>query len=115
MSLHLVTSKEGVPSDATVWRHKQRFGLEEQARAYKELFDRLVTEHFEEFPKQMSDARVVHWDGSVLLSHYTSRVRVNRARGSAWLRNPPEVHRCPLQRSANTRLSGLRTGIARMA
>jgi hypothetical protein len=78
-SLRLVTSKEGVPSDATVWRHKQRFGLDEHARAYEELFERLVMEHFEEFPEEMSDeARVVHWDGSVLLSHYTSRVRVNR-------------------------------------
>jgi hypothetical protein len=88
-SLYLVTSKEGVPSDATVWRHKQRFGLDEHARAYKELFERVVTEHFEEFPEQMSDeARVVHWDGSVLLSHYTSRVRVNRATGEV---KPPTL------------------------
>ena len=81
-SQRLVTSREGVPSDATVWRHKQRFGLDEHARAYEELFERLLQEHFEEFPEQLSDeARVVHWDGSVLLSHYTSFERVNRATG----------------------------------
>jgi hypothetical protein len=81
-SLRLVTSKEGVPSDATVWRHKRRFGLDEHARAYRELFERLVKEHFEEFPEQMSEeARLVHWDGSVVLSHYTSFKRVNRVTG----------------------------------
>jgi len=81
-SLHLVTSMEGVPSEATVWRHKQRFGLDEHVAAYRELFARIVKEHFEEFPEQMSEeARLVHWDGSVLLSHYTSFRRVNRVTG----------------------------------
>jgi hypothetical protein len=81
-SLHVVTSLDTVPSEATVWRHKRRFGLDAHARAYRELFERIVAEHFEEFPEQMSEeARLVHWDGSVLLSHYTSDVRVNRVTG----------------------------------
>ena len=41
---------DSVPSAATVWRHKQRFGLERHARAYEELFERLAEEPFEEFP-----------------------------------------------------------------
>ncbi|MGH2852615.1 MAG: hypothetical protein ACRDLF_00265 [Solirubrobacteraceae bacterium] len=88
-SLRLVTSFEGVPSEATVWRHKRRFGLDEHARAYRELFERLLEEHFEEFPKQMSEeARLVHWDGSVLLSHYSSDERVSRATGEV---KPPTL------------------------
>jgi hypothetical protein len=80
--LRLVTSKEGVPSEATVWRHLQRFGLSEHARASWELFERVAKEHFEEFPEQMSEeARLVHWDGSVLLTHYTSYERKNRVTG----------------------------------
>lgn len=46
-NLRLVESDERVPSVATVWRHKQRFGLERHARAYEELFERLADEAFE--------------------------------------------------------------------
>jgi len=65
-SLYLVTSREACRPMPRFWRHKQRFGLDEHARAYEELFERLIQEHFEEFHEQLSDeARVVHWDGSV--------------------------------------------------
>jgi hypothetical protein len=79
--LRLVKSLDGVPSEVTIWRHKQRFGLDEHLAAYRELFERLVQEHFEEFPELAEEARVVYWDGSVLLSHYTSFERVNRKTG----------------------------------
>jgi len=81
-TLRLVTSREeGVPSEATVWRHKKRFGLDAHSRAYREQFERLVQEHLEEFPELAEEARLVHWDGSVLLSHYTSRTQFNRETG----------------------------------
>ena len=79
--LRLVKSLDGVPSEVTVWRHKQRFGLDEHVAAYRELFERLVQEHFEEFPELAEESRVVYWDGTVLLSHYTSFERVNRETG----------------------------------
>jgi hypothetical protein len=79
--LRLVKSLDGVPSEVTIWRHKQRFGLDEHLAAYRELFERLVQEHFEEFPELAEEARVVYWDGSMLLSHYTSFERVNRETG----------------------------------
>ena len=77
--LRLVRSLDGVPSEATVWRHKQRFGADVHVAAYRELFERLVHEHFEEFPEELiEESRVVDWDGSILLSHYTSFERTNR-------------------------------------
>jgi hypothetical protein len=76
--LRLVTSLEGVPSEATVWRHKSRFGLDRHAAAYQVLFEALVREHFEEFPELADEAQLVHWDGSALLSHYTSFERKKR-------------------------------------
>ncbi len=79
--LRLVKSLDGVPSEATVWRHKQRFGLEAHVAAYRELFERLVQEHFQEFPELADESRLVHWDGSILLSHYSSFERVNQETG----------------------------------
>ncbi len=88
-SLRLVRSSDCVPSEATVWRHKRRFGLDRHAAAYRVLFEALVREHFEEFPEQMSDeAQLVHWDGSALRSHYTSFERENRATGEV---KPPTL------------------------
>jgi hypothetical protein len=86
--LRLVKSLDGVPSEATVWRHKRRFGLAEHVAAYRELFERLVQDHFEEFPELADEARLVHWDGSVLLSHYTSFERENRKTGEV---KPPTL------------------------
>ena len=86
--LRLVRSLDGVPSEATVWRHKQRFGLDEHVAAYQELFERLVMEHFEEFPEMAEEARLVHWDGSMLLSHYTSFERTSRKTGEV---KPPTL------------------------
>jgi hypothetical protein len=89
--LHLVTSLEGVPSEATVWRHKSRFGLGRHAAAYRVLFEALVREHFEEFPELADEAQIVHWDGSVLLSHYTSRERKKRRKDGTKEVKPPTL------------------------
>ncbi len=87
--LRLVKSLDGVPSEATVWRHKQRFGPDAHVAAYRELFERLVQEHFQEFPEEMlEESRIVDWDGSMLLSHYTSFERENRATGEV---KPPTL------------------------
>jgi hypothetical protein len=88
--LRVVKSLDGVPSEVTVWRHKQRFGLDAHVAAYRQLFERLVAEHFEEFPEEMHDeSRIVHWDGSVLISHYTSFEHLNRETGEI---KPPTLN-----------------------
>jgi hypothetical protein len=87
-SLRLVRSSDYVPSEATVWRHKSRFGLDRHAAAYRVLFEALVREHFEEFPELADEAQLVHWDGSALLSHYTSFERKDPKTGEV---KPPTL------------------------
>lgn len=86
--LRAVKSRDGVPSEATVWRHMQRFGLDAYVAAYQELMERLLNENFEEFPELADEARLVHWDGSVMRSHYTSFERKNRVTGEV---KPPTL------------------------
>jgi len=92
--LRLVRSLDGVPSEASVWRHRRRFGLDRHVSAYRVLFERLVEEHFEEWPEQMSaEARIVNWDGSALRSHYTSFERRRReSDGKGEEAKPPTLH-----------------------
>lgn len=78
--LTLVRSLDGVPSEVTVWRHLQRFGLERHIEAYRQLFDRLLQEHLAD-PEMREEARTLNIDGSVMRSHYTSFERVNRKTG----------------------------------
>ena len=82
-------SWDGVPSEATVWRHKKRFGLDRHAAAYRVLFEALIREHFEEFPEHADEAQLVHWDGSALLTHYTSFERTKRRRTGRRKSNHP--------------------------
>jgi hypothetical protein len=86
--LRVVKSLDGVPSEATVRRHRHRWGRDAHLAAYRELFERIVRDHFEEFPELAEEARLVHWDGSVLRSHYTSFERVNRETGEV---KPPTL------------------------
>jgi len=78
--LTLVRSMDGVPSEATVWRHLQRWTLERHIEAYEELFQRLVGDHLED-PDFQEEARTLNIDGSVVRSHYSSFERVNRKTG----------------------------------
>jgi Transposase DDE domain len=69
-------SLDGVPSEVTVWRHEQRWGLERHIEIYEEVFQRLLHEHLED-PDFQDEARVLNIDGSVVRSHYTSFERVD--------------------------------------
>jgi hypothetical protein len=90
--LRLVRSLDGVPSEATVWRHRRRFGMRRHLHAYRVLFERLVEEHFEEWPEQMrEEARIVNWDGSMLLTHYTSFEREKRLPDGTMAVKPPTL------------------------
>jgi hypothetical protein len=76
----LVKSMDGVPSEATIWRHLQRWELARHIEAYEQLFQRLLQEHLAS-PQFREEARVLNIDGSVIRSHYTSSERVNRKTG----------------------------------
>jgi hypothetical protein len=83
----LVRSLDGVPSEATVWRHEQRWGLERHIAAYETLFQQLLQEHLKD-PEFREEARVLNLDGSAIRSHYTSFERLNRKTGEV---KPPTL------------------------
>jgi hypothetical protein len=87
--LTLVRSMDGVPSEATVWRHLQRFGLDRHIAAYKKLFERLVKDHLQD-PAMREEARVLNIDGSTMRSHYTSFDRFSKKTGK--LIRPATLH-----------------------
>lgn len=76
----LVKSLDGVPSEATIWRHQQRWGLARHIAAYGDLFQALLEEHLAD-PEFQEETRVLNLDGSVVRSHYTSRERLDRKSG----------------------------------
>ena len=88
-NLRVVESLDGVPSEKTVWRHLNRFGVARSAAAYQELTAALVEEHFTAFPEQMAEeSRLVDFDGSAILSHYSSFERKNKETGEV---KPPTL------------------------
>jgi hypothetical protein len=79
-ALRLVKSLDGVPSEVTIWKHLQRWGLERHIAAYQQLFQQLVGEHLA-VPEFRQEARALNIDGSVIRSHYTSKERLDRKTG----------------------------------
>ncbi len=80
-------SLDGVPSEVTVWRHEQRWGLARHIAIYERLFQLLLREHLED-PEFQQEARVLNVDGSVVRSHYTSFERVDGMTGEV---KPPTL------------------------
>lgn len=66
------TLRDGVPSEATISRHKKRFGERRRRGAYERLARRLVREHLIEFPEMREEARITGIDGSKIETHYTA-------------------------------------------
>lgn len=66
----VVHLRDGIPSEATVSRHRTRFGEARRLEAYQQLFDRLLDEHLED-PAMQEECRVLDIDGSHVLTHYT--------------------------------------------
>jgi hypothetical protein len=66
----VVHLRDGIPSEATVSRHKARFGETTRLEAYSGLFDRLLDEHLQD-PDMREEARILDLDGSHILTHYT--------------------------------------------
>jgi hypothetical protein len=64
---------DGIPSEASVSRHRTRFGEEERERAYELLFERFVAETVQDLvadPERCDEPLILHGDGSMLLTHY---------------------------------------------
>jgi hypothetical protein len=88
-NLSVRVSRDGVPSEATIWRHMNRIGLDRYVAMYRQLFERIVDDHFREFPAEMAaESLFVGWDGSVIRSHFTSFERRNRETGEV---RPPTL------------------------
>jgi hypothetical protein len=66
----VVNLRDGIPSEATVSRHRTRFREHRRRDAYEALFKRLVDEHLET-PELQEEARVLYVDGTAMLTHYT--------------------------------------------
>jgi hypothetical protein len=62
--------RDGVPSEATMSRHKKRFGEERHATALEELERGLLLEHLE-MPELQEESLVMYVDGTAMLTHYT--------------------------------------------
>jgi hypothetical protein len=68
-NLRVVKSLHGVPSEKTVWRHLNRFGLDRHAAASKTWFEEVTDDHFIEFPEEMRrEAMLADFDGSAILA-----------------------------------------------
>lgn len=76
----LVKSLDGVPSEVTVWRHLQRWGLERHIAAYAAFLQRLLSEHSLD-PDFQAEARVLNIDGSAIRSHYNSYPVIDKKTG----------------------------------
>jgi len=84
----LVKSLDGVPSEVTIWRHLQRWGLDRHIAAYEELFQTLLEEHLAD-PDFREEARTLNIDGSTIRSHYSSDERVDKETGEI---KPPTLN-----------------------
>lgn len=69
MKLH-----DGIPSEATMSRHKTRFDEEQRAELHAELERRMRREHLETADLQ-DELGVLYLDGTTLLTHYTAPIR----------------------------------------
>lgn len=71
---------DGVPSEATMSRHKKRFTDEMRAELWKELERRLRLEHLESEELQ-DEAAVMYLDGTTMLTHFTCPARAGLSVG----------------------------------
>ena len=64
---------DGVPSEATVSRHRARFGERRRLEAYLALEQRLLQEHLA-LPELQEEARIMNLDGTKIQTHYTAPI-----------------------------------------
>lgn len=69
----VIKLRSGIPSEATLSRHRAAFGEKRRLAAYKALERRLLTEHAAT-EELRQEALVLDMDGSPMLTHYTAPV-----------------------------------------
>lgn len=69
----VVKLRDGVPSEATVSRHRARFGERRRLKAYVALERRLLDEHLD-CPELQEEARILNLDGTKIETHYTAPI-----------------------------------------
>jgi hypothetical protein len=74
--VHQLRRLDGVPSESTISRHKQRFSDERRAEIWTEIERRLRIEHLQT-PELQEEARLLNLDGSDVLTHYRAERRSN--------------------------------------
>lgn len=79
--------RDGVPSEATISRHKKRFTDQLRAELWTEIERRLRQEHLETAELQ-AEASILNLDGSPLLTHFRAP-RASKIHGGEYA--PPEV------------------------
>jgi hypothetical protein len=71
---------DGVPSEATMSRHKARFTEQLRAELWQEVERRLRLEHLET-PELQDEAQVMYLDGTTMLTHFTCPARAGMSVG----------------------------------
>ncbi len=61
----------GIPSEASISRHRKRLSRRRRWGAYERTLNKLVEKHLREFPEMQEEARLLSMDGSKLETHYT--------------------------------------------
>jgi hypothetical protein len=61
--------RDGIPSEATLSRHRARFGERRRRGAYQRLFHTLLQEHLD-FPEFREEVRLTGIDGTTIKTHY---------------------------------------------
>lgn len=79
---HQLRRLDGVPSEATISRHKQRFSSRRRKEIWKAIERELCLEHLETEELQQ-EAMVLNLDGSPLLTHYRAP-RTSKKKGSEY-------------------------------
>lgn len=66
---------DGIPSVATLSRHRKDFPLERATEVWRECFDAIVREHLDTYEKMREEARTLFVDGTTVGTRYTVPIR----------------------------------------
>lgn len=69
----IVKLRDGVPSEATVSRHRMRLPERRRRELYEELERRILEEHLED-PDFRAELRILNADGTKIQTHYTAPI-----------------------------------------
>lgn len=71
-----------VPPPAALSRHRRRLPDERRRELYKQLFERLVVEHIEEFEEFREECRVLQMDGTLMATSHVTPIWEKEGKGT---------------------------------